>query len=409
MNEVVSLRRRLRALAIGFALIFPLVWVIWMWPFDDAVDRSGTPAGGDFPVFYVAAQLLQTPHGRALYDFQAQSRQLHADLPQLRPEIALPYLYPPFVAAAARPLGNVSYVPALVLFLLFIGTCWAATILVVRRSLPIFRTIYGESATLWMLATPLLWENVLGGQLSALACAIVAVSFALLKTERVVLAGILFGAAAYKPNVLLFVGTGIVIARPRMIIGLLIAALLLYIAGSLGAGWDALPRYLAALRSPEAHEFIANPPFEKFHGLLRVFPWERAHISANLGVLIGMPLAGWIGYRWRGDRRPGADSIALGTLIVVQSLFNPYVPIYDLLQLSLGALLIADGLHQRFGDVSQEHSTAFYVLLAVVLLGPFLSEALAPRTGVQLFPLALFAAAGWLAWRVRAAERAPSA
>lgn len=402
MTVTAALAQRLRFVSFAFAFIFPIVWIAWMWPFDDTLDNSNTPAGGDFPVFYTAAQLVDQGRSRQLYDFQAQHTQLHTDFPSLRPETTLPFLYPPFVATAVRPLARISYTAALAVFLVLSTGCWGLIVLALRAHVTTFATAVGHPLTWWLFASPLLWENLLGGQLAILACAILTAGFVFLRQGRPVLAGIVLGFAAYKPNVLLFVILGIVIARPRVVIGLSIAALLLYLFGSLGAGWESFPSYVAALRSAEAHQFIANPPFEKFHGLLRTFAWMRARIPASASIACGVPLAFLIGWRWRKSRCAGADSLCVGSLVVVQALFNPYVPIYDLLQLSVGAVFVADGLVQRFGNRLEAHSLSVHVLVAAILFGPIVSEALAPATGIQIFSIALAAAAGWLAWRVRA-------
>ena len=80
--------------------------------------------------------------------------------------------------------------------------------------------------------------------------------------------------------------------------------------------------------------------------------------------------------------------MSLGLLIVCNSLFNPYTPIYDLILLMIGGICLTEGLSSQ-GRVASLSPNACLVAVATLYFGPHLSQSLAPVLGVQLFPLIL--------------------
>jgi hypothetical protein len=64
---------RARFITIVLLSLFLLGWALWFWPYDDLLDRSGTPLGADFSMFYVAGQMNIAGEAAQLYD-QSASR-----------------------------------------------------------------------------------------------------------------------------------------------------------------------------------------------------------------------------------------------------------------------------------------------------------------------------------------------
>jgi alpha-1,2-mannosyltransferase len=399
-----ALSRRVRTLAIALVLIFPIVFALWAWPFDDALDRSGTPIGADFPVFYTPARLMADGRAAAIYDLEQQQAGLRELFPSVSREFALPFLYPPFVATAIAPLGALSYGAALAVFTAVSIALWAWSVVLLRRDLPLFRTSWRTTATWFLLGVPTLWETLSGAQASVWGAAILVGGTVLLRRGREVAAGLVLALAAYKPNALAIVGLGLVVRYPRLLFGAIPGAAALFALGGVGAGWDSWRRYADLLRSPAAQEFIRHPPAEKYHGLMQTTAWTRDHVPPVVWVLVGAVVAVLVALWWRRDDRPGAASLAVGTLTVAQAMFNPYVPVYDLLQLAAATVLIADGLAERYGASVAPHPHLATALVALAMFGPHVSQYVASQTGVQSFTLALVPLLVWLLRALRAPD-----
>ena len=82
---------RVRFVSTVLLTLFLLGWALWFWPYDDLLDRSGTPLGADFSIFYVAGQMTATGKPAQLYDQAAHQARLHDLFPGIDPQFALPY------------------------------------------------------------------------------------------------------------------------------------------------------------------------------------------------------------------------------------------------------------------------------------------------------------------------------
>lgn len=391
-----TLERRIVFVAIAVSFVFPLTWVLWLWPFRQLVDPAGSPIGGDFPAFYVAARMLADHASTKLYDLHAQFGLLHALFPSLASEWALPFLYPPFVATVVRPLGALGYGWAFGVFTVGSLALWGLTIALLQRTLPLYQSRWRNAATWGLVGTPLLWESLLGGQASVWGCAVLAATVYFISAESFVAAGTVLSLAAYKPNALLFVGIGLLIRYPRLLLGGALGASMLFFAGAVGAGRDSWPDYIAMLQSPDARLFVASPPFEKYHGLLRTTPWLRDHLAVAPSLAIGTACAVAIALWWRRAHHREDSSFAIGLLLVTQALLNPYEPIYDLLQLSLAAVLLADATVARGAGMSNSPVVSPYALLLLIFAGPYISQSISISSGVQPFSVLLLTATLWL-------------
>jgi len=64
-NRVLS--ERIQSVACAILIVFVLGWLGRFYLFDDLLDRSGTPLGADFSMFYVAGQVVFDGAGDQLY------------------------------------------------------------------------------------------------------------------------------------------------------------------------------------------------------------------------------------------------------------------------------------------------------------------------------------------------------
>ena len=115
-NPSRALAERVHFIASAMLIILPVGWIVWFYPYDDLLDRSGTPLGADYSMFYVAGQIVADGEAARLYDQSEHQRRLHTLFPGIDPEFCLPYRYPPFVALLAAPLSQLPYAASFATF-----------------------------------------------------------------------------------------------------------------------------------------------------------------------------------------------------------------------------------------------------------------------------------------------------
>src|SRR5262249_53073985 len=156
-----------------------------------------------------------------LYDAEYQDQLYHELLPNLPADECLPYVHPPFVALAFRPLAQLSYewsfgmwlVISAGLYLLGLWVVWSSL-----RGVP-----PADWSTILLLALsfePFVMETWLGGQLSAFGFCCLALAWAYERRGRPIASGLALGLCLYKPTLLVLVLPMMVVARRfRMLFG----------------------------------------------------------------------------------------------------------------------------------------------------------------------------------------------
>ena len=148
----------------------------------------GPPLGADFAGFYSAATLLETAPPERLYDFSLQDAIYHTLLPD--DPAHLPYLHPPFVALAFRPLARLPYARAFGIWLLLSGGLYLAG---VALTLAVVRSLSRADVVLVLVTAlsfePFIMECWMGGQLSAFGFCCVALALYCLENGRPVAGG----------------------------------------------------------------------------------------------------------------------------------------------------------------------------------------------------------------------------
>ena len=74
----------------------------------------------DFPMFYVAGDILNRYPSDRLYDLALQNRMYHDIRPGAPANSSLPFAYPPYFALILRPLARMPLLPA---YLAWISLC----------------------------------------------------------------------------------------------------------------------------------------------------------------------------------------------------------------------------------------------------------------------------------------------
>ena len=375
-------------------VIAVVAWFCWFTPFDDLLDRSGTPLAGDFIMFYIAGQVVVDGELDQLYDDSANQRRMRQLLPEIDPAESWPYRYPPSVALMMSAFAQLPFFAAASLFLLLQLTLLACSVLIWRNELSQYN---GRAQWLWgCAAAPVIIETICGGQLSVLALASVSLAAYALRHQRFVLMGCCLALCLYKPNVLLLPIVACLIAKPKTLLGFMPTVIVAVTVTVLACGWQPLIEYVRLATTLGSSAWSLETPYWKVHGLTPLLQVISPEHGRMLVVILGLLIAVIVGLVWRICSLE--NDLALGLLLAFNSLFNPYVPIYDLVLLIPATIYLA-----RFAMHSGMKLSTLEVqlVLASLFIGPHLSQMISLQAGFQFFPLCLTCLAIWFLCRLK--------
>lgn len=378
------------------AVLFLSLWGFAFYPFHDLLDRQGTPLGGDYVMFYLGGRIAADGASEHLYDQEEHCRRLRQLFPTLDEGDLLPYRYPPYVAAAFAPLSRLSFLVSYAVFFAISLSLWLAALWLISREWPeYFSTSAGQGVWWGALGWPVALEILAGGQASMLALLIALGGLVLLKRDKPIAAGLVLALALYKPNVLALFILGCALKYPRMLLGFLPAALALVLCGIASLGWDTTWTYATLGQQLASQTWHTPTPFWKVHGLAS---WLDGAAGGKLIVLslglTAVATAYGIQIRANASRRdPGTSTdLYFALLLLLNTLCNPYAPVYDLVLLLLPFVLMV-----TCAAKSAALPAPWLPLLgAALFFGPHLSQALSFRIHGQVFTFALLLWAAWL-------------
>ena len=379
-------RLRFRFAGIVTILLACFGWAAWFYPFDDLVDRSGKPLGGDFVMLYVAGQAFA--EGSPLYDDALNQKRSAALFPAMDPHESWPYRYPPTVAAVASLFARLPFATS------FIAFCFIQIVLLgvsLWLLLPLLRTqskkqndlsiVANKSWLLALLGCPIVLECILGGQCSLLALTCVSLFLHLHHRGYSFFAGCVLAIALYKPNVLGLFIVGILVAYPRYTIGFAVTAIVGLATTCWLAGIDSLQNYIQLAFQLSQGAWGLETPYWKVHGFAPTFQsLLPAHGKLTAGLL-GLALSICIAVRHRKQKLDWDATVA--SLLVVNAIFNPYIPIYDLVLLIPATIYTVRHLRNSESNINP---IAAQLMLASLWLGPHISQAASIALGFQIFP-----------------------
>lgn len=382
------------------------LWVASLVGGDGYVDALGNPVGGDFPMFYIAGQMACRGEWSLLYNEPQQQARLLQLLPTLPPDTYLPFRYPPLVAILSAPLAMLPYPAAFIVFASTSLVIWLGGVgHLVRRLIPQPDAATG-TAILALAAAPVMLQSLIDGQASICWFAIASACWCSLVRGRAVAAGCWLALAACKPNVMLLLGGVLVVRHPRMLIGASAVGGALAILTCLIAGTDPLVNYVELAWQLALAPWQVETPYWKVQSLLS---WTELAVGTSLArrtnLVVGLVSAACVALWWR--RQPhtqAADAQALSIALVINALFNPYTPVYDLTLLCLGGIVCVASVA---GNAWPGTSSAWLsrrdvaASLAVLLVAPVASQSMAKALGtpLQAMPLCLLALTTyWLAF-----------
>ena len=300
------------------AVLFAL-FDLYQW----AVAYAGDRFHNDFTFYYAAAGIGLVHGWASIYDLQLQQVELDALGSGIKIAELARYISPPPVAWLAVPLTALPYPLA---YWTWSALLVAALVLAWYFAAPgagRARVIYLAAAIGWL---PVIYGLQLG-QPGLFVVLGVAGSYALLRANRPMWAGIALGAIALKPQLAFLVPIALLAARrDRAFVGSMIALVLLAAASALALGGAGISAYEARLN------FAATVPVNR--------ELTIAYFVGDLSVTraVQVAIAIWslvLAYRLRrrGSEWPFVCALVGGMLA------TPYVHLDDLLMLGLAAWL----------------------------------------------------------------------
>lgn len=375
------LQSRLRAIAISWCAIAPIIYVFDLVAprlFD--ATRAGRPLGDDFINYWSAAWLAF--HGRAaeIYDWNA----FHVFETGVAgtPIDFYHYSYPPILLVLTAPLAALPYLPGLFAWLV---SGWCAFYAALRVASP--------TQGLWLaLATPAIFINAVGGQNGTWTAALLGGGLTLLE-RRPLLAGVLFGCLAYKPQTGLLLPVALAAGGYWRTFGAAaVTVVALFVTSVTLFGIELWADYLANIGVLRA--LILEDGTGVWHRMMSVFVAIRrigADVTTaySIQLVVALLAAIVVALLWRRHECPAALKFA--ALVLGTWLATPYLQDYDLV---VGAF-VAVWIYQAMAD----RPRIALMTAGGVLLLPLFAASLASATGLAIGPLVLMPAFAVVVWQ----------
>ncbi|MEJ0078026.1 MAG: glycosyltransferase family 87 protein [Alphaproteobacteria bacterium] len=418
---LISSRARLWAIAVLIASAGGLVYLVAT--SDGLIDYQGRPLGTDFSNVYAAGTHVLDGNPAAPFDPRLQHAREQSVFGEKTPFYG--WHYPPFFLAVAAGLALMPYQLALivwqgvtlVLYLLAIRMIVSPLIpppqgeggrrsrpggaLAANTDTPPDRrfaaaTLPASQGGIWLLlalAYPAVFVNLGHGHNGFLTAALM--GFALIMLDaRPILAGILFGLLAYKPQFglmipLVLLATG----RWRTLIaaGATVAALI--VAATLAFGVEAWRAFFTF--AEYTRTIVLETGETGWHKIQSVFAWARmwgapVSLAYAIQAAITLLVAAALIWLWRS---PTSYALKAAALCLAAILATPYSLDYDLMVLAPAiAFLTIDGLERDFAPWEK---SALAFLWAV----PLVARGVAQVTFIPLGVIAMMVMFGLILHR----------
>jgi len=320
----------LLTVAAGMAVIYAGVYANVILTSENLLTVHDTIVGGDFIVFWTAAQALATDAPLAVYDPDTMEAMLMANFPG-RDSYRLTWQYPPTMFLLIAPFASLGYAPALCLWGAGTAAFLAGVLLNLWRNAAALALAFSSAAAFHALIT---------GQTGFLTAGLIALAAAF-AGRRPVLAGLAAGLLTVKPQLGLLIPIAFAAAGCWRAFG---------VAALTGGALAALSLALFG-----AEGWIAFKDAAGGHGGLMgtdVFPYFKLITALGLLTQLGAPaavamtgqalaalcLAGFVFYVWR---RTAAWDLRAMALIAAAPLATPYALYYELTIFIPALLLLA--------------------------------------------------------------------
>ncbi|MEQ8179302.1 MAG: glycosyltransferase family 87 protein [Amphiplicatus sp.] len=374
-------------------LVASLAGLVALLAYSDGMrDYKGRPLGADFSNVYAAGRMAQEGAAPLVYDWPAH----HAEQQRVfdDPEIEFyGWHYPPFFLLAAALLAFLPYTASWLVWM-------AATLPLYLASI---RAIIPEKGALLAAAAfPAVFVNFIHGQNGFLTAALIGAAMLVLN-RRPLVAGVLIGLLAYKPQFGVLIPIALIAAgRWRSFAAAAATVLMLIAVSTLAFGpdvWRAFAESGHLTRTVVLEN--GNTGWEKIQSLfsaLRAFGAPVGAAYAAQGALFA-GIATSLVWLWRST---APQDLKAAGLIVASLLATPYALDYDLMALGPAiAFLAALGLREGFRPYEK-------ALLAVAFFAPVAARPVATATLIPLGLIIMLALYACILRRARATARAGS-
>jgi alpha-1,2-mannosyltransferase len=352
----------------------------------DGLDREGKPIGTDFVGFYSASRLALDGRPYLAYDVGAHWA---AEKALFGPALGYTaFFYPPPALMICLPLALAPYFWSL-------ATWLAATGYAYYRVLRLYLPSLDPAA---LLAFPAVFVNAAHGQNGFLSAALIGGGlFAM--DRRPALAGVLFGAMAFKPHLALAIPFALVFARRWTSFAVAAAAAAAFSALSLAAfgraAWDGFFADAWFARSALENHLVGDEKMQSVFAAVRLL---HGGLTLAYGLQAAATLAvcaALVALQFRAFR----SKVEGPAMIAAALLASPFLLDYDLVLLAFPlACLVREGLRVGFRPYEK-------IILVAAFILPAVSRSIAGHLGLPLGPI-VTAAVLMLVMR-RAGESAP--
>jgi alpha-1,2-mannosyltransferase len=289
----------------------------------------------DFLVFHAASRAFFDGRLDIVYDIDALTHlQNTLYVSHIPFELGFrPFLYPPLWLLAVLPFGLLPLKAAVALFLVLTAGAALIALRAIGLRWPVVAAVLTAPAAVWI---------VLSGQNTYLSLALLYGGLALLD-RRPVLAGVLLGCLAYKPQVWLLVPVALLCAREwRALLALVVTVALLSIATLLLFGADFWIDFLQAARRASSGATAAEM-FDRVRGHMATIVAAAKIVGAPDGLAMAAQIAGSLAALaavcWAFFRHPTSDE-RTAVLAAASVFVSPYTLNYDLLLLMPAVALL---------------------------------------------------------------------
>ena len=355
------------------------------------IFESGAGVGGDFVNLYAASIAALKGDPASVYDIHRQHLQEVAVMAG-RDSGVLGFHYPPMFLLIVLPLSMLPFVAS---WVVFEAVTLAGYLAVLRRIAPV-------PLGLWLAITfPAVIINFMCGQNGFLTTALIGGGLLLLD-RRPLLAGLLFGLMAYKPQFAILIPLALIVARRwRALIATAISAIL-FAAASLAVfgapTWRAFAGSIAFTQKIVLERgAIDFSTLQTIFGAIRMWGGS-VNVAYAFQAVVAIYAASAVVWVWRAGRPfalKGA-TLAVGSLMV-----SPYVLQYDLVLLALPiAWLAMEGFEKGFLPYEK-------AVLSVAWIVPRVSLPISQSAKIPIAPIVIIAL--MTAILRRASHREPAA
>lgn len=354
--------RRLLFPLVSLVLFFPIFRQFY-WPASDGLDVTGQQIGRDFINVWAAPQLAFKGGLETLFDMQRYQEAIGTLFGH-----GLPFYnwsYPLFALPLFWPLAQLPYFVALAVWTLGLwGAFSAITLSQVERP-------NRRYALLSLLSAPACLINVVSGQNGFLSATLL-LSGVICLDRRPVVAGILFGQLALKPQLALVLPvTLFALGAWRVMVATTITAIVLVVGSVVLFGIEPWQQYFHVT---VPYQVLLLQHFQGFYTTMMVSAFAGARTFGlsyfgAMAIQIIVALAVLIGVFFAVRRTSDPCRRAL-VLASAAPLLTPYVFNYDLTALAAASIWTLEGRLPWSGEWRSVHFVAYCAPIATMGLQP---------------------------------------